>query len=131
MSGLGSLAVAAVGFGVMTHPRAEYLTFVFPELLLVVLAVGWGLPQLEQPPATALGNMGCVAQETPEGKLAPCTGDGPAQRAGLQRGDLVLRVNGAPVASPADVERLMRRAGRLIQIEALRGNRRLVLQFRI
>jgi Do/DeqQ family serine protease len=52
-------------------------------------------------------------------------------RAGLQRGDLVLRVNGAPVASPADVERLMRRAGRLIQIEALRGNRRLVLQFRI
>ncbi|ROO37765.1 inactive transglutaminase family protein [Salinisphaera orenii] len=39
MSGLGSLAVAAVGFVVMTHPLAEYLTFVFPELLLVVLAL--------------------------------------------------------------------------------------------
>lgn len=38
LSGLGSLAVAAVGFIVMTHPLAEYLAFVFPELLLLVLA---------------------------------------------------------------------------------------------
>jgi len=38
LAGLGSLAVAAVGFLVMTNPLAEYLTFVFPELLLVVLA---------------------------------------------------------------------------------------------
>lgn len=38
LSGLGSLAVAAVGFLVMTHPLAEYLAFVFPELLLLVLA---------------------------------------------------------------------------------------------
>lgn len=38
LAGLGSLAVAAIGFLVITHPLAEYLTFVFPELLLVVLA---------------------------------------------------------------------------------------------
>lgn len=38
LSGLGSLAVAAVGFLVMTHPLMEYLAFVFPELLLLVLA---------------------------------------------------------------------------------------------
>lgn len=38
LSGLGSLAVAAVGYLVMTHPLAEYLAFVFPELLLLVLA---------------------------------------------------------------------------------------------
>ncbi|MES1924736.1 inactive transglutaminase family protein [Salinisphaera sp. T31B1] len=38
LSGLGSLAVAALGFVVMTNPLAEYLAFVFPELLLLVLA---------------------------------------------------------------------------------------------
>ncbi|MFC4126585.1 M50 family metallopeptidase [Nocardia rhizosphaerae] len=80
------------------------MNFLLGFILLVVLAVGWGLPQLEQPPATALGNMGCVAQETPEGKLAPCTGDGPAQRAGLQRGDVVKQVNGVEVTTWAQFQ---------------------------
>lgn len=37
-AGLGSLAVAIIGYLVMTHPLPAYLAFVFPELLLVVLA---------------------------------------------------------------------------------------------
>ncbi|GAB3675500.1 inactive transglutaminase family protein [Salinisphaera aquimarina] len=38
LSGFGSLVVAAVGFVVMTNEWMEYLAFVFPELLLLVLA---------------------------------------------------------------------------------------------
>lgn len=37
-AGLGSLVVAIIGYLVMTHPLPGYLVFVFPELLLVLLA---------------------------------------------------------------------------------------------
>lgn len=38
-AGLGSLLVAILGYLVMNHPLPAYLVFVFPELLLVLLAV--------------------------------------------------------------------------------------------
>ncbi|MES1942794.1 hypothetical protein PC39_01665 [Salinisphaera sp. PC39] len=37
-AGIGSLVVAIIGYLVMTHPLPAYLVFVFPELLLVLLA---------------------------------------------------------------------------------------------
>ncbi|MGY1870584.1 M50 family metallopeptidase [Nocardia gipuzkoensis] len=73
------------------------MNFVLGFLLIVLLAVGWGLPNLKEPPATALGVMNCVAQQNPDGSTLPCTGTGPAQRAGLQRGDIVKQVNGVEV----------------------------------
>ncbi|WP_256671567.1 M50 family metallopeptidase [Nocardia cyriacigeorgica] len=73
------------------------MNFLLGFLLVVVLAVGWGLPSFDQPPPTALGEMSCVAQQNPDGTLAECTGSGPAQRAGLQRGDVVTAVNGVEV----------------------------------
>jgi len=39
LQGIGSLAVAALAYLVMNQPSLEYLLFVFPELLLVVLAL--------------------------------------------------------------------------------------------
>ncbi|MBF6296554.1 site-2 protease family protein [Nocardia amamiensis] len=73
------------------------MNFVLGFILIVVLAVGWGLPNLTEPPATALGPMSCVPQGNPDGSTVPCTGTGPAQRAGLQRGDIVKEVNGVKV----------------------------------
>ncbi|WP_454196432.1 M50 family metallopeptidase [Nocardia sp. Marseille-Q1738] len=73
------------------------MNFVLGFILIVVLAVGWGLPNLTEPPATALGSMSCVPQQNPDGSTVPCTGTGPAQRAGLQRGDIVKEVNGVKV----------------------------------
>ncbi|WP_040780634.1 M50 family metallopeptidase [Nocardia pneumoniae] len=73
------------------------MNFVLGFLLIVVLAVGWGLPNLTEPPATALGPMSCVPQQNPDGSTEPCTGTGPAQRAGLRRGDIVKEVNGVKV----------------------------------
>lgn len=74
------------------------MNFLLGFLLIVVLAVGWGLPDLNQP-ATGLGNMSCVASQHPDGTLDTCTGPGPAQRAGLQRGDVVTAVNGVEVST--------------------------------
>ncbi|MBV6638071.1 MAG: PDZ domain-containing protein, partial [Mameliella sp.] len=49
---------------------------------------------------------------------------------GLQTGDRLLGVNGRRIEAPRDVDRLLRRPGPLVQIEVLRGNRRLLLRFR-
>ncbi|NNH72838.1 site-2 protease family protein [Nocardia uniformis] len=75
------------------------MNFLLGYILIVILAVGWGLPHLTQPPETQLGSMSCVRTENPDKTYQDCTGDGPAQRAGLQRGDLVTAVNGTPVDS--------------------------------
>ena len=39
LQGLGSLAVACIGYLVMTNETLMYLMFVFPELLFVILAL--------------------------------------------------------------------------------------------
>ena len=73
------------------------MNFLIGYLLIVLLAVGWGLPRFDQPPATQLGSMSCVADMAPDQSLLPCTGQGPAQLAGLQRGDRVIAVAGVPI----------------------------------
>ena len=78
------------------------MNFILGFILIVVLAIGWGLPNLNDPPATALGDMSCVPVQNPDGSLQDCTGSGPAEQAGLQKGDVVTAVNGKPVDAWAD-----------------------------
>ncbi|QCQ90652.1 M50 family metallopeptidase [Rhodococcus sp. SGAir0479] len=76
------------------------MNFVLGFALIMVLAVGWGLPDRDTPPATALGMMSCTADQVADtNTLADCEGPGPAERAGLQRGDVVTAVGGVPVDS--------------------------------
>lgn len=80
------------------------MNFVLGLALVVVLAVGWGLPNLNQPPETQLGAMSCVSDQTADGTLAACDGVGPAEAGGLREGDLVTAVGGVPVETWTDFQ---------------------------
>ncbi|CAM3008592.1 M50 family metallopeptidase [Skermania piniformis] len=81
------------------------MNFVLGFLLIVLLAVGWGLPDENQPPETMLGRLDCVAAQQPDGSYAECTGAGPAQQAGLRPGDVVTAVAGKPVDTWTEFQR--------------------------
>ena len=52
-------------------------------------------------------------------------------RIGLQRMDVLVSVNSRPVETTKDVARLLRRAGRRIELVAQRGARQILLRFRL
>lgn len=54
-----------------------------------------------------------------------------AWRAGLRVGDIVLAINRQPVRTTADLERVLRDAGRNWEVEILREGRRSLLRFRL
>ncbi|CAM4034077.1 M50 family metallopeptidase [Nocardia ninae] len=74
------------------------MNFVLGFVLIVIMAVGWGLPILTEPPVT-VGELQCLSDENPDRTTNPCSGVGPAQQAGLQIGDTITAVNGKPVDS--------------------------------
>jgi membrane-associated protease RseP (regulator of RpoE activity) len=86
------------------------MNFLLGYLLIVLLAVAWGLPRLDSPPATQIIPAGCVPAQNPDGSFQKCTGDGPAQLAGMKRGDLVTAINGVPIHSWDDFRTLTENA---------------------
>ena len=73
------------------------MNFALGFVLIVVLAVGWGLPNMKEPPATAIGEPTCVSNQAADGTVEQCDGTGPAGQAGLQEGDVVTAIDGQPV----------------------------------
>ncbi|NYS26597.1 trypsin-like peptidase domain-containing protein [Rhodobacteraceae bacterium 2376] len=54
-----------------------------------------------------------------------------AARTGLRRGDILLAINGQPIADSTDAERAAQDTGRTWHVEALRDGRRVSLRFRL
>ena len=79
------------------------MNFALGFVLIVILAVGWGLPNMTAPPATAIGEPTCVSQLGPDNTLQECDGTGPAAQAGLQKGDIVTAVDGQTVTDWSEV----------------------------
>jgi Do/DeqQ family serine protease len=63
--------------------------------------------------------------------VAVTAAEGRAARAGLRRGDILLAVNGRPIARPRDLARALSEATRRWSIELLREGRRIELRFRL
>lgn len=73
--------------------------FVIGLVLLYVIAVIWGLPNLHPPTAAIVGDTACVASEVTKGKPGDCAGPGPAALAGIKAGDTVVKVGSTDVST--------------------------------
>ncbi|MEJ9079249.1 M50 family metallopeptidase [Gordonia malaquae] len=77
--------------------------FILGFILIIVLALGWGLPVLGDKPVH-VAEISCVAPTTDaEGKPVPCTGAAPAVDAGLRTGDLIVAVDGSSISDSTDM----------------------------
>ncbi|MBY8859669.1 M50 family metallopeptidase [Nocardia sp. CA2R105] len=74
------------------------MNFVLGFILIVILAVGWGLPRLDSPPDNQIA-VACVGADNADGTHQKCSGEGPAQLAGMRRGDKIVAVGGVAVQS--------------------------------
>ncbi|QNI06373.1 RIP metalloprotease [Mycobacterium kubicae] len=75
------------------------MNFVICLVLIYAIAVIWGLPNLHPSTKAVVGETGCVATETAQGKLEKCNGPGPAAIADIRPGDVVVKVGDTPVSS--------------------------------
>lgn len=89
--------IAVMLGGPITH-------FIIGIILIYILAVSYGLPNLDASPAATVGEVACAAPtQDSAGNYAPCTGPGPAELAGMRSGDVIEAVNGTPTPTFADV----------------------------
>lgn len=67
-------------------------------------AWGWGLPDIRANTWAEVSEVSCVAPtQTPDGELAECTGQGPAERAGIRPGDHIIAVDGEETPTTLEV----------------------------
>lgn len=78
-------------------------------VLVYVIAVVWGLPNLHPPTSAVVGETACVAPEVTKSQLGKCTGPGPAASAGIRPGDVVVKVGDTPVANFAALAAAVRK----------------------
>ncbi len=77
--------------------------FAIGLILIYVIAVAWGLPNLHPPTSAVIGQTACAAKEVKQGQYDQCTGPGPAAQAGIKPGDVVVQVGDKPVSNFADL----------------------------
>jgi membrane-associated protease RseP (regulator of RpoE activity) len=75
------------------------MNFIICLVLIYVVALVWGLPNLHPPTRAIVGETACIAPEVAPGKIGNCTGPGPAALAGIRPGDVVVKVGDTPVST--------------------------------
>ena len=75
------------------------MNFAIGLALIYGIAVIWGLPNLHPPTNAMVGETSCVKSEVTRGNLGDCIASSPAAAAGIQAGDVVVKVGDTPVSS--------------------------------
>lgn len=95
--------------------------FIICLVLLYGIALIWGLPNLHPPTQAVVGETACVAPEVAPGKIADCTGPGPAALAGIRPGDVIVKVGDTPVSTFEDMAAAVRKVHGNVPIVAERN----------
>lgn len=75
------------------------MNFVIGLVLIYGIAVVWGLPNLNPATTAIVGETSCVKAEVTQGTLGDCLAPSPAAAAGIEAGDIVVRVGDTPIAN--------------------------------
>ena len=95
--------------------------FVICLVLIYVIALMWGLPNLH--PKAAIGETVCVAADTAPGKPGHCEGQGPAEAAGIRKGDVVVKVGDTPVSNFDDMAAAVRQSHGIVPVVVQRDGK--------
>ncbi|HET9875249.1 MAG TPA: M50 family metallopeptidase [Mycobacterium sp.] len=98
------------------------MNFIIGLVLVYAIAVAWGLPNLHPPTSAIIGETACVAPEIAKGELGKCSGPGPAALAGIQAGDVVVRVGGTDVHNFEEMAAAVRKQHGVTPIVIERGD---------
>ena len=80
------------------------MNFLIGLVLIYIIAVAWGLPNLHPPTAAIVGSTGCVGPQVAKDQPPqPCTGPGPAALAGIKSGDVITKVGATDVHTFGDL----------------------------
>jgi membrane-associated protease RseP (regulator of RpoE activity) len=101
------------------------MNFVICLVLIYVIALIWGLPNLHQSTKAVIGDTACVAAEISPGKLGKCDGSGPAAAAGIRAGDVVVKVGDTPVSSFDEMAAAVRKSHGTIPVVVERDGAKL------
>ncbi|GAC68971.1 M50 family metallopeptidase [Gordonia soli] len=107
--------------------------FILGFVLIVVAGLVWGLPNIAAPPTPAkVAQIDCVSSSitysSADGQTkSPCSGTGPAGRAGIQPGDTIVAANGQSVGQASDLTPIIRESTGPIVLTVQRGEQRLDL----
>lgn len=85
------------------------MNFIIGLVLVYTIGVIWGLPNLHAPTTAVIGETACVAPEVVKGELGDCSGPGPAALAGIQSGDVVVKVGDTTVSTFEEMAAAVRR----------------------
>jgi membrane-associated protease RseP (regulator of RpoE activity) len=75
------------------------MNFLIGLVLIYAMALMWGLPNLHPDTRAVVGETSCVTDDISKGKHGECADVGPAAAAGLQAGDVVIKVGDTSVSS--------------------------------
>jgi membrane-associated protease RseP (regulator of RpoE activity) len=84
------------------------MNFIVGLVILYGIALHWGFPNLNPQQQAYVSQTSCVAPETSKGKLADCTGIGPAAAAGIKEGDVIVKIGATDVHNSKEMVNAVR-----------------------
>jgi membrane-associated protease RseP (regulator of RpoE activity) len=101
------------------------MNFALGLVLIYLVVVIWGVPNLHPPTTAIVGETSCVAPQVSKEKLGDCTGPGPAAVAGIKAGDTIVKVGDTDVTTFEEMATAVRKLDGPVPVVYERDGQRL------